>query len=823
MGIKYLKPLLIGFFSVLLIWGFNQRLAGTISISAYLNPLGGALWNAILPDYDAFHPPENFLQSKVSIQRDRRGVAHIFAETIEDLFFAQGYTVASERLWQHDIQIRAASGRLSEILGEQTLDYDRFMRRIGLKVAAEKSYELSIKDSLMKVVLESYSKGYNAYLSSLHEPNYPVEFKLLGYRPENYTPLNCFLMQSNLTYDLTYRNNDRAYEEFCEIFGDSLANELFPMYSPLNVPFADAPMLESKQTEKPDQQSSVLKMIDPLFMNVSALSDELWEWDNPYQPRKGSNNWAIAGGSTETGNPILCNDPHLTLTLPSIWIEMQLVLKSKTDSLNFNSYGVTTAGIPSIILGFNKHIAWGATNAGSDILDWYQVERNPENQMEYLWQGQYKRFSERIEPFIVRGTGITKIDTILESQIGPLVARKGEPKLNPNFVEEAVMHWGLYHPNNSLKGIFNLNRAKNIDEALSALEGYTVPAQNFAISDTSGRVAIRHNGKFLKRNKENRNGSRLLSLNSYHESPSITYRELPTRFMNSSGFVFSANQNPVDSSYPYYLGWDYASMERGTRIKQQLEKVSSQKMGTRENMKSLQLDDFNLYAKELLPLFLQSIHSSKFEVKPHQKEILMKLEKWNYRYQSETIEPTVFELWSSLFYREYWDWVISKSSLRPSRDVTLSRIQTLFSKSVEKEVEIKELGKKIFFAFQLAIDSLSKTEEIQPWGKRNPVEIRHQARLPGFGTAPFAVSGSYNTVNAVNRNHGPSWRIVVEHSKTGIPIAEVSMPGGVSGKPHSKFYDSGVQAWANGEYFKVLYLTSPDSTLVNFSIMNGRE
>ena len=422
----------------------------------------------------------NGLTDKVIVRWDKRHVPHIFANSNYDLYFMQGYLTARDRLWQMEFQTHAAAGRLSEIIGERTLQYDRFHRRIGLQYAAEKSLQLTMENQQSREALEAYSSGVNEYIRNLEQKNFPLEYKILNYKPEKWTPLKCMLLLKSMAWDLTgyasYR--ELALTKIKDKLSETRMNQLYPVVPPFTEPVIP------EGTKWNFDAFGQKKSVNYDFPTTNFSFDDLFV---PHE-HNGSNNWVVSGELTANGKPILCNDPHLSLSLPSIWYEIQL------SSPDVNVYGFSIPGSPSVIIGFNENIAWGLTNAETDVLDYYEIEFNEKSKETYLSNGKSKSAILRIEEIKVRGSE-TVSDTIYYTHYGPVVYLENEKPYRRSIPTGAALRWTGHYPSNELLAFLRLNQAKDYDDYVEALIHFECPAQNFAFASSGGDIAIWHNGK----------------------------------------------------------------------------------------------------------------------------------------------------------------------------------------------------------------------------------------------------------------------------------------------------------------------------------------
>lgn len=344
------------------------------------------------------------LHGQVDVVFDTRGVPHLFAADDDDLYFAQGYVTARDRLWQMDFQSRLVSGRLAEIFGSKVLDFDRFQRRMGLVYGAKKAVEKMRRSPKTWSVIQAYSAGINAYIESLDPAAYPLEYKLLDYAPESWTPLHCALLVKYMAWNLTGYSSDLALSQIAAVYGQQTIDELFPAFIQGAVPVIPA---DTQWDFEP------LNCIVPAIPYVPYLESQQ-SLMPMHGGEVGSNNWAVAARKTAAGYPLLANDPHLQLLLPSFWYEIQL------QASGVNTYGVSIPGIPGVVIGFNEEIAWGVTNGGDDVLDWYKTDFEDENLRRYRYDDAWRPVRRVVEKIQVRGAA-SVADTVLYTHHGPVV------------------------------------------------------------------------------------------------------------------------------------------------------------------------------------------------------------------------------------------------------------------------------------------------------------------------------------------------------------------------------------------------------------------
>jgi len=797
---KWTRAVLSLLLSGVVFWAANRQHGVVPPPGKILNPFAGFWTNGERSDA----PPERLslpgLEAEVRVAWDERRVPHIFAANDHDLYFAQGFLTARDRLWQMDFQVRFAGGRLAEVIGERGLSLDRFNRRFGMIMAAENALRALETDPGARRAIEAYTAGVNAHIRSLGRRSYPVEFKLLDYVPEPWTLLKCALLLKYMAYDLAGKSSDPAWTEMKQALGEAAVDRLFPYDEPLVDPIIPP---GTKWDFTPNPAPPVPAAPDSPDQNgraTLATSDETVKG-------KGSNNWALAGTRTRSGNPILCNDPHLALNLPSIWYEIQLAAPG------VNSAGVSLPGAPFVIIGHNGRIAWGLTNAGSDVLDWYAIRFKDKSRSEYWYDGAWLKSEIRTETIKVRN-GRDVVERIVLTRHGPIVRFEEDPPFKEKDIPAgAALRWVAHDESEDLETFYALNRAESYEDWLKAIASWSCPAQNFVYADAAGAIAIRHNGRFPLRWKGQ--GRFLLDgSNPAHDWRGWVPRDHVPAIKNPErGFVSSANQKPADSSYPYYLGSDYLQFERGARINELLAGMTDVTPG---DMIRMQNDAFNLRARTVLPAILPYLR--KGELNGVERTCLAEIESWNCENLAGLTAPTVFDRFWSEFNAKTWD----DEKVRPMKSMPWPASHVLIDLVLhhpddaffdDRTTSGREgLAEIAFLAFRSAVGGLEKAlgppGPAWTWGRWKGTDIQHLAQIPGFGRTRLRTNGAGYIINASARTKGPSWRMVVE---LGPEVkAWGIIPGGQSGNPGSRFYDNGVDDWVAGRIYELVFLKSPD-------------
>lgn len=792
---KIIKALLSIVVTLLLIWALQTPFSPLPPLGKFLNPATGFWQNA-----ESKQEPEQInlklegLHDQVIIRYDDHRIPHIFAKNEYDLYYAQGYITATDRLWQLDIQTRNASGRLAEVVGPKALDVDRYHRRMGMVYGAENTLRGMMKDPQTRLAVEAYTKGINTYIHQLKPADYPIEFKLLDYAPEYWKPINCAFLLKQMSEVLAGGSDDMQLTNVLNKFGAAVTQNLFPDYN-----FKEEPIIPTG-TQWNFKPLPIPKPSKSFMLQMAANHQPVSKVEGI-----GSNNWAVAGSKTASGYPILANDPHLDLTFPSIWYQIQL------SAPGVNVYGVSLPGAPNVIIGYNNKISWGVTNVDADVLDWYQIKFKDATRQAYWYNNQWNKTSRRTEVIQVRGQQpVTEI--VIYTHYGPVVYEDATKKTKHspgNVPVGTALRWVAHEESNEFKTFYLLNRGQNYEDYRRALTYYSAPAQNFIFADARD-IAITPNGKFPLKFRDQ--GKFILdgtdAGNDWHGW--IPANQNPTVKNPSRGFVSSANQSSTDASYPYYLNWSFGPYQRGKRINNRL---AGMHQITADSMRLLQTDNYSIAAQDALPVLLKYIDPSKLD--NNQKRAYELLQRWDKRYDIGAIGAIIFSSWWNNVNVMTWrDEFGEDGALEfPSRDRTLKLLiqepTSIWFDNI-KTTNRETCADIISSAFNKTVDELvhqyGRPGSDWQWGKVRKTDINHLANLDGFGSGPFAAGGTANVINALSDGHGPSWRMVVQ---LGPQVKGYGIfPGGESGNPGSFHYTDMLQTWKDGRLNDLLFLQS---------------
>lgn len=786
---KTLKAILPLTFAIILILAGNRvfKVSGNSlpPLMSFLNPFSGFWTNADSADKVDESILLDGLSESIEIIFDDRMVPHIFAQNDGDAIFAQGYLHAKYRLFQMDLSNRATGGRLAEVLGPRLLENDRKQRFLGIQQSVKKTLQAWSAYPETIALLDKYTDGVNAYINELSPKDYPVEYKLINFAPEPWTNSKTVLMLKTMTMMLAGGNLDIQNSNLVRLLGKQQFDDLYPDWNPLQ-----SPIIADDEVQMIDFAAQEAQPFEPSHSYPKSPFKK-------YPEFIGSNNWVISGDKTQIGHPILCNDPHLGLTLPSIWYEMHV------HTPEVNVYGVGIPGIPSVIIGFNEDVAWGTTNVGHDLWDWYEMDWTDEQRTSYRYEGKVLDVTTEIETIKVKGQAEVN-DTIKYTVHGPVVpeyaGNKGQRSLSFRWI-------GNEEPDlPEINTFINLNKAKNYADFKQSIESYIAPSQNFVFADRSGDIALHVIGKLPIRQKEGGKFIKDGAVSDPDWQAFIPRSELPHSYNPERGFAASANQHSAGQSYPYhYIGSfeDY----RGRRINDYL---ASKDDLTRADLSALQMDNYSVLAEDLLPILLRNVTKSE-----DNQTVLNSLSNWDMVYDAETIAPSYFEIWADELYDLVFEEIEALSEKESVRFPEWWRMIDLLKNQNEHPIfdyqettTVVEHGDQLIaMALDSAVIKINRKnddDESLAWSDYQQRDILHLSRIPAFSEMNIASSGSGDTPNANWGTHGPSWRMIVELHPEGIKAFGV-YPGGQDGNPGSEHYKTGLSKWLTGEYFELFF------------------
>lgn len=737
------------------------------ALGKLFHPKGGLVQALNEPEY--FSVPENVerqLLGPAEVGFDDRRVPYIKVENSNDLYFLQGYVTARARLWQMDFQTRFAAGRLSEVVGSKALALDMEQRLKGMTYASEQALMAFESDPEMKKVLDAYTRGVNVWIESLSYSDYPLEFKLLNYSPEPWTNFKSALMLKYMADLLTGTTYDMELGWVLRNLGVGYLEQWYPDHNPFPQA-AVQPYSMFSPTEQPGATIDFGRYLPWFKRSVPADSTQ----------GLGSNNWAVHGSKTESGKPMLANDPHLPLNLPSIWYEINLC-----DN-EHRVHGVSLPGTPAVIIGFTSATAWGVTNGTVDVKDWFVLELN-EKKTAYKVDSVWKDLKFRPEVIEVKGQVPVRFD-VPYTDFGPVV---DVDTLILNKRYGLAFAWTGFEPSNELRTFYGLNHSRSLKDIEKALETFRCPPQNFVYADTAGNIGIWQKGNFPNRLA---GFGRSLGQPMIGKAPwqgSVPDSLSPHLRNPSTGFVFSANQHPFGSVGPYYYTGRF-EIWRNLRI---FERLSLPNRIGMSSMAELQLDNHSKEASTLLPVMLGCL--------PAQTTLTKELEKWNGNYSDSSKVALFFELWLKKTMAGVWPEIDDRMAVYPQSWLLLEALQPNGFAGLPLHLDSTQ-RQKHRQAVVIAYNDAQKEYKAQAWYLARGTKMRHLARLEPFGSSVIKNGGHGSAPNAMKTHNGPSWRMIV--SLENRVWAQVIYPGGQSGNPASTYYLNQLGTWEQGKYHVV--------------------
>ena len=747
------------------------------------------------------------LRGEVTVVYDDRAVPHIFAANEADAYRALGYVVARDRLFQLYIQTMAASGRLTEVAGARALPLDREMRALGLPRAAERVASSAGDTSRLTRYASAYADGVNAYVAHMSPSALPIEFRLTGTRPGRWSAIDSYHLFNRMGWTLASLSLETRRAAAASRIGMRAATALFPDDSPIQEPIQPNGQRTFRVDPRPlpppgaPDTASARMVSSTSALLTSPLLARGNDPDDAERNAAASNNWAVAPGRSASGHALLAGDPHLDLTLPSIWYEAHLVVPGVLDV-----YGATIPGAPAIVIGFNRDVAWTFTNAMVDVLDLYaeQVD-DAERPTKYLLDGSWRPLERRIEHYRdQRGADVTT-DTMYYTHRGPM-RRVGGGWLS--------MRWTVLEAGHELDALYAASHARSARELQDDFaHWFAAPAQNMLAADRGGHIAIRSNGRYPVR-PGNGSGSVIRdgSTSASDWTGALPVSAFPQAFDPAQGYLASANQEGIDPrATKDWWGGDYFPW-RAARINQLLRADAAM---TVEKMRVMQTDPGSARADYFVPYFASAARRVLARRPPPRDSAQLTraaelLAQWDRRYTRDNTRAVLFETAMGELASRIWDELTDPQD-RARRVATPSSavLATLLQDSASVWWDDRRTAEVEHRDDILAASLVAALEQVRAkygdpqgdgwrWDRIRHQNIHHLLRLPAYSALDIPVQGGTETINPSSGagTHGASWRMVVE---LGPELrAWTTYPGGQSGDPGSPRYRDRIAHWRDG-------------------------
>jgi penicillin G amidase len=752
------------------------------------------------------------LQHEVTVERDRWGVPHIRAASVEDLAEAQGYVMAQDRLWQMDLLRRVARGRLSEILGEKTLAIDKNFRTLGFSRAAER--DVGLLDAEERKVYDAYARGVNKFIEQ-HWKNLPLEFSLLNYKPQPWQPSDTMVIAAYMYKSLTdtwERELNRA--KVTERAGAGRAKDLFSEEATMDRFVVGDPNVQNDGSQRtatdPDdedddddmQPDTVLKaglgpsggaassespadLTSALARSVQGFVEES---QSEIRQGLGSNNWVVSGAHTATGKPLLANDTHLELMIPPIWYEIHLTAPG------WNVKGITLPGAPMVIIGHNDRIAWGFTNNGADVQDLYIETFNPGAPDEYRANGAWTKAEITDETIHVKGQPDEHL-RILVTRHGPLMRREG----NKGY----ALRWTATEPGGLANSYGWLGKARNWKEFRELMKRVWGPGQNVVYADVDGNIGYIMAARVPVRKKGHGEVPVPGDAGEYEWTGYIPFDQLPQALNPESGLIVTANARVVGPNYKSYLTDRWEEPYRTARIYDLLHDRHDLRP---EDMMKVQTDTYSFPHVFLADQLSASVRT----VKPKDartQRLIEGLKDWNGIADGNSPEVSFLEGTRRAAIDLLVEPFLGKdASLYQWRSTTF--LQKILTDRPSKWLPsaYKSYDELLAAAADIAVSKLagqSKSERVEDWAwsRFNSLEmfhpIGHEGPLKGFlSITDKPLSGTDYSVRRAMKRHGPAMRFVANPANWDESI--LLLPAGQSGQFGSSHYADQFSYWYEG-------------------------
>jgi penicillin amidase len=735
------------------------------------------------------------LGALATIVRDRWGVPHITTESMADGLYALGFAHAQDRLWQMELQRRIGSGRLAEIFGPVALDADRLLRRLGLRRAAEA--EAAALEPEEHALLDAYCRGVNAAMA---QGRLPLEFRLLGIKAAPWAPVDSLTWVKMMSFSLVHNWTDELFRyQLAQKLGPEVAARVEATY-PAGLPLTNEP-------DGPGAADSAAELL------------RLFEAAKPFlaSPGGASNSWVVAGRRTESGKPLLANDPHLGLQVPSTWYEAHITCPKSEVT------GATLPGVPGVVIGHNRHTAWGMTDAFADTADLF-VERWHPQEASYEYQGAWEPATVIAERIAVKGKP-DEIEQVFITRHGPIVA--GGPLGDGPPLS---LRWTIQDAGHPIKAVKLLNEARSLADALGALKHWTSPCLNFSLADGADNIGYVLAGRLPVR----RQGTGLTPVpgwtGEYEWEGWVPFAGNPQVINPACGYVVHANNKVVDEDYPHHISWDYMPGYRAQRL---VDLIRSKPKLSAQESQAMQMDLYCLPGVE----FVGHCKGLK-PTAPLEQQALQALLKWDGHLRADSVGGAIYVLMQHHAVRRLYGpllgeellngWLgkgilLAPASARTGRSTTalLRELRTRDPKFAPQSSMADPWEGLLAASLTDTVDYLTRTlggaPERWQWGRLHRLKLSHpmgaskllQFLFPGR-EVPIGgdMSTAAQTAYAPHQSFmatawAPSYRQVVDFGDLGRSVS--IHPGGQSGHPRSSHYMDLFPLWLQGEYHPMLF------------------
>jgi penicillin amidase len=788
------------------------------------------------------------IEDSAYIYRDEFSVPHISASSLQDLYFLMGYTHAQTRLWQMDFSRRIADGRLSEILGKEMLEYDKLFRTIGIGSRATGIYNTLPKSTLE--IIDAYTKGVNTFITA-NIKNLPMEFDILNYKPELWSGEDCIkvLREKAWEQNLSW-NTDYMFGQVLSKFGAEKSKDFFPDYPSSYPDIVSSVVSEGKNKNDSTGKLSSLTVTDKQYADINTeLGEKFIRTAQNFKERFnlkgshiGSNSWVVAGSKTESGKPLLANDPHLPMTAPSGWIEMELINRSDNKKV----FGFGIPGVPGILSGSNNFCSWGITSMMNDESDFYLFKKDSLNKSAYyILDKMYMTDSELVYIKVKDEKDEVPL-VIYQTKYGPVISGLSETsfisKTGFNIGEKYLLtyRWTGNENSDEIGSIAAMDFSAGWNEFRSSLKNFCVPSLNFIYADTSGNIGYQAAGKIPIRKYKDETGN----LEHYSLLPSsgelqwngfVAFDDMPRVFNPDKKFIVAANNKP-QNNYKYFISNLFEPPYRAMRIE---ELLRARNNFTASEFELIQNDVKSLQAKEYCAVLFKAYgdtlaeflkeDTSAVNLKQFRPKGLSDLEfaaysslkNWNYEFSLLSYQASVFSAFESRLYENLYRKEMGNDLFESYMSLASVPVRNTSKLFREKQSAYYDILRRSFKEALQDLQQKFNSQDITKWtwGAIHQVKIKNPlSRLskisPLFDVGPYDIGGNGTTINCMEYTFpsvyesgsydvvvGPSFRFVIDMSDT--KSYQSILPPGQSGQLLFSAYRDQSRLWLNGEYKNV--------------------
>jgi penicillin amidase len=763
------------------------------------------------------------INADIRIYSNQYGLKKIVASDNYDLFFAQGFIHARDRLWQMDMTRRRAAGKMSEIFGKRTLEADVFFRAFELDEISKKSYDSL--DAKYKFILEAYSAGVNHFIKN-NSNLFSFEFSALDYFPEEWEPYHTILISKLFAFQMSFSFwNDVTLGEIASLYSPEIAMDLIP----------DINNYEIKKAQEPIQKSDSLQSKDSiqllsLFRNFNMLLENTTKSYEISAGTRGSNSWSVYKNkiSSKEG-AILANDPHLPLGLPSVWYQNHII----SDSINVLGYSIP--GVPLVLVGRNESVSWGITNMMADICDFYFEKTDSTKDYYHINENETKQFEYKTDTIYIKNDkphiyykkkndkSVVISDSHLFKKSEMLIDYNSDSDLS--FFNDYCLtfNWTGLESTNEIEALYKINTAENKVDFKRGTDLWGSPPLIFNYADTNGNIALFHSGLIPKRKSEcnpnlpNPGWNENAGWNGYFSG-----KDFKTFINSDSGYVYSANV-PVQN-YDFFISNYWEPMSRAVRIK---EMINESEYYSIRDARFMQNDILSPYAKRMLHIIIPILENNIDNFDTKEIDCIEALKNWDFLMSATSEESAIFNsflthLIKNTYYDELGERLLKQFTFLsglPTRKILNDLINNnkfWFDNKNTDEIEdcdiivIKSFSESIKF-----LRGFYGTDDISDWkyGDLHTLELRHilsenEFLEPIVTSKLYQIGGNNTTINNTEYHFFNPYKVVVGASMRFIADMEtdyvlMSMPGGNSGDPISPQYADQIRLWLNGGYIQV--------------------